>query len=32
MDAQIAHRLQAEEQGEEQCQNFQTVRQVNQSV
>ena len=30
MDAQIAHRLQAEEHANEQCQSFQTDRQTNQ--
>ena len=32
IDAQITHGLQAEEQAKEQCQNFKTVRQTNQSV
>ena len=32
MDAQIDHRLQAEEQAKEQCQSFQTDRQASQSA
>ena len=32
VDTQIVHRLQAEEQAKEQCQNLQTVGQVNQSL